>query len=378
MHPNVGSSAAEISENRPKLSAEDARELSLLRELLWGRNISVSVFRCWSLAFELSEFEPSALVQQTGGKLSELSVQFDTNRALISGPCSVIAACQAFILKHLLDLPVQFKDLTEDKCRKVLVQAVCNILTNCKESTVFRIVTLDRSNQVSVEKAQEADEESTTQPTGTTLEVNDAMDTSPVTEDRGLQENDDELQPDVFHDCLRIDDFETIEEVEKFFSDQYAVLSSRYGVLLFLYSVLMTKGIEKLLSEISDTSEPLIHSAFGYGSQSLINLFLTGRAVAHVFDNDQDIGGMKLKGIEKQSEIGFITLMEQLRYCTVGSFYKNPKYPVWILASETHLTVLFSNEKNLVAPETPAETARRIFSQYDTENTGEFRNLCIY
>jgi ubiquitin carboxyl-terminal hydrolase MINDY-3/4 len=89
-----------------------------------------------------------------------------------------------------------------------------------------------------------------------------------------------------------------------------------------------------------------------------------------VFDNDQEIGGMKLKGISHQSDIGFITLMEPLRYCTVGSFYKNPKYPIWVLGSETHLTVLFSNEKSLVSPETAAEHARRIFSQYDTENTG--------
>lgn len=33
--------------------------------------------------------------------------------------------------------------------------------------------------------------------------------------------------------------------------------------------------------------------------------------------------------------------MEQLRYCTVGSFYKNPKNPVWVMGSETHLTGMF-------------------------------------
>jgi hypothetical protein len=97
---------------------------------------------------------------------------------------------------------------------------------------------------------------------------------------------------------------------------------------------------------------------------------LTGKAVQHVFDKEQDIGGMKLKGIDHQSDIGFLTLMEQMRYCTVGSFFKSPKYPIWVLASETHLTVLFSNEKSLVSPETAAEHARRIFNQYDTENTG--------
>ncbi len=203
----------------------------------------------------------------------------------------------------------QFKDLTEDKCRKVLVTAICNILSNCKESSVFRIVTLDRSNDAGVERAQEAVEETLQeQNQNSSSTENEAMDTSLLNEVKG------DMSPEAFHESLSIHDFEAIELIEKFFIDHFTgVLSSRYGVLLFLYSVLFTKGIDNLLSEIIDTSEPLIHSAFGYGSQSLINLFLTGRAVAHVFDNDQDIGGMKLKGIDKQSDIGFITLMEQYR-----------------------------------------------------------------
>lgn len=59
--------------------------------------------------------------------------------------------------------------------------------------------------------------------------------------------------------------------------------------------------------------------------------------------------------------------METLRYCTVGSFYKNPKSPVWVLASETHLTVLFSDERRLVSPETPGEIGRRVFKSYDPD-----------
>jgi len=43
---------------------------------------------------------------------------------------------------------------------------------------------------------------------------------------------------------------------------------------------------------MSDPMEPMIDSIYGYGSQSLINLMLTGRAVSHVWDHDQDIGGL--------------------------------------------------------------------------------------
>lgn len=47
---------------------------------------------------------------------------------------------------------------------------------------------------------------------------------------------------------------------------------------------------------------------------------------------------VELRGLSEQADVGFMTLMEELRYCTVGSFYKNPKNPVWVMASETHLS----------------------------------------
>lgn len=49
--------------------------------------------------------------------------------------------------------------------------------------------------------------------------------------------------------------------------------------------------MEQVKSEC-DTSEPLIDETYGYGSQSLINLMITGRAVTYVWDNEQDVGGL--------------------------------------------------------------------------------------
>lgn len=70
-------------------------------------------------------------------------------------------------------------------------------------------------------------------------------------------------------------------------------------------------------------------------SQSLVNLLLVGRAVTNVFDSDRDLGGIsewsllcrvcstplppvELKGIPYQSTIGFLTILEALRYCEVN------------------------------------------------------------
>lgn len=47
---------------------------------------------------------------------------------------------------------------------------------------------------------------------------------------------------------------------------------------------------------------------------------------------------IELQGIANQSEVGFMTLLEHLRYCQVGTYLKNPCNPIWVLGSDTHLT----------------------------------------
>ncbi|XP_026140621.1 ubiquitin carboxyl-terminal hydrolase MINDY-3-like [Carassius auratus] len=54
----------------------------------------------------------------------------------------------------------------------------------------------------------------------------------------------------------------------------------------------------------------------------------------------------------------------------VGAFLKSPKFPIWILGSETHLSVFFTKEMALVAPESPSEQARRVFQTFDPEDNG--------
>lgn len=80
--------------------------------------------------------------------------------------------------------------------------------------------------------------------------------------------------------------------MEEFLSERLEMLKDRYGVLLLLYSVIITKGVTEIHFEMSDPLESMIDSTYGYGSQSLINLILTGRAVSHVWDYDQTIGDL--------------------------------------------------------------------------------------
>jgi hypothetical protein len=73
-----------------------------------------------------------------------------------------------------------------------------------------------------------------------------------------------------------------------------------------------------------------------------------GYAHSNVFDGDisfpQDDGAgeLRLRGIHHRSEIGFLTLFEHYNCVQVGSNYKEPIWPVWVVCSESHYSVAFS------------------------------------
>lgn len=118
------------------------------------------------------------------------------------------------------------------------------------------------------------------------------------------------IDPNKFHEFLRIQALSTLTEVERYYTENVASLRNQFGILLFLYSVISTKVSSKLVILIflnlfivlmqglevvkleSDTTEPLIDETYGYGSQSLINLMITGKAVTYVWDHEQDVGGL--------------------------------------------------------------------------------------
>jgi ubiquitin carboxyl-terminal hydrolase MINDY-3/4 len=119
-------------------------------------------------------------------------------------------------------------------------------------------------------------------------------------------------------------------------------------VILVLYSILLTKGADNVLNEMDHSTNTLI-STHGYCSQELINLMLVGRASSNVADGDVDMGeDIVLKGVNTKSQIGFLTLFEHYGYFEVGTNLKNPKIPIFIVCSESHYSVLFGFDMDII------------------------------
>ena len=45
-----------------------------------------------------------------------------------------------------------------------------------------------------------------------------------------------------------------------------------------------------------------------------------------------------------RSEIGLLSLFEHYGSCKVGENLKSPEFPIWLVCSESHFTVLFSDK----------------------------------
>ncbi|XP_061853285.1 probable ubiquitin carboxyl-terminal hydrolase MINDY-4 isoform X2 [Colius striatus] len=124
------------------------------------------------------------------------------------------------------------------------------------------------------------------------------------------------------------------------------------GCILLTVSVILSRSINLVRNDFDVLTNRLIGN-HGYCTQELVNLLLTGKAVSNVFNNvielDSGNGNITiLKGITSRSDIGLLSLFEHYDVCQVGCYLKTPKYPIWLVCSESHFSVLFCLEKDLL------------------------------
>jgi hypothetical protein len=97
--------------------------------------------------------------------------------------------------------------------------------------------------------------------------------------------------------------------------------------------------------------------------------FLVVSKVSNVFDHTlRPSGDWICRGIQKRPAIGYLTLLESMRYLQVGSFYKRPIFPIWVIGSTSHFTVLFGDDTACLhesKSDQVLEAVRRAFQQMD-------------
>ena len=271
---------------------------------------------------------------------------------LQGGPCGVLAPVQAFLVKHLVfktDFGGDLRSVTSGDITRALKAALCETLWRAGDYEGGCLVRLSSPDWVARVKA------------GVDL-LGDTCDL-------------DGLVPCVLG-SLRIKRFSGRLDFLEALGEALEDLRTDLGVLLVLLSILTTRGNERIQGDRDDPTQPLITTPFGHASQEVVNLFLCGKAATNVFDGDMEVGGdYRLRGISSRTQVGFLTLLESHNYLTVGSFLKEPEYPVWVLGSDSHYTALFSLDR--AAQEEPERVrrekgVRKVFDEFDKSGGGGF------
>ncbi|POM70230.1 Hypothetical protein PHPALM_13360, partial [Phytophthora palmivora] len=268
------------------------------------------------------------------------------------GPCGVLAAVQAEMLRLFLfvhhrdalsnsntDLQqlIEQERLEEDETarRQLLAEAMASLLVQCvSDECVVRVV------------VQHTQKETAT----TYKEITVAVPPTQLHADTPPQ------------------------ELVKLMLREMPAFCSPDGVVSFTLSVLRTKGVTTIREEMDDPTNTLT-GAFGHCTQELLNLLLTGKAVSNVFDGSVPMGdsGLFLHGVPQRARIGYLTQLEALCYCHVGSYYKSPQFPVWVLGSSSHFSVGFALDAR-VSDESASvqlfQRVQRVFKTFDPMETG--------
>jgi len=284
------------------------------------------------------------------------------------GPCGVLAAVQAFILQELIWAP-QHKSWRMHLLGKDLPSS------RSEASTATGADSNSETDSVSC---------STCQCGTTTLHpvpleaTKDAKVLANLLAERFCQANSTELLTvavvqilenalqgsdliwaDVLDDSIKVYKFSQALSLAEWLVAEQKLISGESPVLSFVFSVILSRGTDHVQQDLDDVLVPLI-GMHGHCSQELTNLCLTGRAVSNVFDgdvslgDDQDTDCIRLHGICSRPDVGFLSTLEPLQLCSVGEYLKSPKYPLWIIGSSTHYTLLIAGSHQLNQDGVPA------------------------
>ncbi|CAF0769235.1 unnamed protein product [Brachionus calyciflorus] len=155
---------------------------------------------------------------------------------------------------------------------------------------------------------------------------------------------------DGFTETLNLIKFNNYQNLEEYLCKNVELLfeqENNYGCIALLYSAIFSRKIDRIINDMDDANNKLM-GTHGYCSMEMVNLLIHGRAVSNVFNDKMMLDQLELKGPDKRNDIGLLSLFEHYKSCEVGSYYKTPKYPIWIVCSESHFSVLFSLKKEIL------------------------------
>ena len=240
------------------------------------------------------------------------------------GPCTLLASINAYVFKHLLFSEFESFDCvelvndsvprmlpTEDQVYKAFAYALTDILWKCAaESKIVKVAMYSNLS----------------------INIANCDGVSEFMEIYEFERHDELIKMKDVSDFIMLN-------IECFKGN--TVKTSSHAILTTLYSAVLSRGLININNDIGGNGPLIDNDELAYGTQSVVNLMLTGVAIIDTFDQFQ-ASELGLKGMQSQSDIGFLTPIDNM----VGQCLQSPKYPIWILHYESHYTVMFKSLEN--------------------------------
>ncbi|XP_062854314.1 probable ubiquitin carboxyl-terminal hydrolase MINDY-4 isoform X2 [Trichomycterus rosablanca] len=300
--PQINNSLHQINLNKHPMDQKTATDL---KEIIFGSSMSCfSVeWKCQSFSFSDNPDLSYGIVQKKGG------------------PCGVLAAVQATVLQKLLfegtsgDTPSKRLHVPDAVRTKCLTEAVAEILWRTGDGKRATVSINSGRNQFSPTRHYRSE---------------------------GVLE---------MITCIDVKSLEDLKQLVNQHIHQFE--SGPFGCVLLVVSAVLSRTVQMVRADM-DVPTSTLMGAHGYCAQELVNLLLCGRAVSNVFNDEMKLDSgngnvVLLKGIKERCNVGLLSLYEHYNICKVGSHLKQPRFPIWVVCSESHFSVLFSLSEDLTS-----------------------------
>ncbi|XP_062459209.1 inactive ubiquitin carboxyl-terminal hydrolase MINDY-4B [Pezoporus occidentalis] len=126
-----------------------------------------------------------------------------------------------------------------------------------------------------------------------------------------------------------------------------------HGVILFLYSLLFSRTLERVREDLDCTATPLLKCSFGNitCTQAVLSLLLTGRANPHELDGSQELGprGEGIEAWQQWGPVGYLHWSRAQAERQVCPRLRTPRLPIWLCSITGRHSILFGTDSQILS-----------------------------
>ncbi|KAM9279233.1 inactive ubiquitin carboxyl-terminal hydrolase MINDY-4B [Morus bassanus] len=164
-----------------------------------------------------------------------------------------------------------------------------------------------------------------------------------------------DYKADNFTERIQLFEFSEKAAAQEFIFDHINCFKGEgsHGVILFLYSLLFSRTLERVQEDLDGTATPLLKFSFGNitCTPAVLSLLLTGRASPHELDSNQEPepGGGGIEARRRRGSVGYLRWGRAQAERQVCPRLRTPRLPVWLCSVTGRHSVLFGTDSRILS-----------------------------